>query len=124
MFWNVRDSMEVRKPVLVAGERHYHTEEHTMKQSTQTVWIIVSLLLLMIIRPLFMSTMIGLGIMEPGMVWNYANPTSSLTGWTWGLMLMLGSVHMLASWVVLMIGIVVLIRTPRKPSSISVPAGR
>jgi len=95
-----------------------------MKQSTQTVWIIVSLLLLMIIRPLFVSTMIGLGIMEPGMVWNYANPTSSSTGWTWGLMLMLGSVHMLASWVVLMIGIVVLIRTPRgKPSSISVPAG-
>ena len=96
-----------------------------MKQSTQTVWIIVSLLLLMIIRPLFVSTMIGLGIMEPGMVWNYANPTSSSTGWAWGLMLMLGSVHMLASWVVLMIGIVVLIRTPRgKPSSISVPAGR
>ncbi len=98
-----------------------------MKQSTRIVWIIVSLLLLlMIIRPLFMSTMIGLGMMEPGMVWNYgSNPTSSLTGWTWGLMMLLGSVHMLASWVVLMIGIVVLVRTPRgKPSTIRVPAGR
>jgi len=40
-------------------------------------------------------------------------------------MLMLGSVHMLASWGVLMIGIVVLVRTSRgKPSTISVPAGR
>lgn len=97
-----------------------------MKQSTRTVWIIVSLLLLMIIRPLFMSTMIGLGMMEPGMVWNYMpNSTPSLTGLTWGLMMMLGSVHMLASWVVLMIGIVLLVRTPRgKPSTIRVPAGR
>ena len=97
-----------------------------MKQSTQTVWVIVSLLLLIIIRPLFMSTMIGLGIMEPGIMWNYGpNPTSSLTGWMWGLMMMLGSVHMLASWVVLMIGIVMLVRTPRgKPSTLSVLAGR
>ena len=97
-----------------------------MKQSTRTVWIIVSLLLLMIIRPLFMSTMIGLGMMEPGMVWNYMpNSTPSLTGWTWGLMMMLGSVHMLASWVVLIIGIVVLVRTPNgSQANVGVPASR
>jgi hypothetical protein len=44
MFWNVGDSMQVRKPVLVAGDQHDHSKGQIMSTAEDTDAMIARLM--------------------------------------------------------------------------------
>jgi putative membrane protein len=69
--------------------------------------------LVLVVGPLFMGGMMGVGVGGPGMMgWGYAAPGSASTGngWVWGLGMGLGGLMMLAFWGALLVGVVLLAR--------------
>jgi putative membrane protein len=69
-----------------------------------------ALLLIIVIGALLNGAMMGPGMMGPGMMWGNGGTQPLASGWTWGLTMGFGMLMMLAFWVAVIVGVVLLIR--------------
>lgn len=69
-----------------------------------------ALALMLSIGALLGGGMMGPGVMGPGMMWGYGGTQLTGPGWMWGLTMGLGMLLMLAFWVAVILGVVLLVR--------------
>jgi putative membrane protein len=96
------------------SEQQQLSEEDIMNTNTRRLLTVLgALILVAFISPLLMGGMIGSGwMMGPNMMWGNGSPGGppGMSGWSWGLAMVLGSLGMLAFWGALIIGVVLLVR--------------
>ena len=69
-----------------------------------------ALVLVLLIGTLLGGGMMGPGGMGSGMMWGYGGTQPSGPGWIWGLTMGFGMLLMLAFWVAVILGVVLLVR--------------
>ena len=69
-----------------------------------------AVVLILVIGALLSGAMMGPGTMGPGMMWGSGGTQPFGTGWAWGLTMGFGMLLMLAFWVAVILGVVLLVR--------------
>jgi putative membrane protein len=69
-----------------------------------------ALLAVLVLSALVGASVIGPGLMWPGMMWGYGSGGAAPIAGSWGISMALGMLAMLAFWVALIAGVVLLLR--------------
>ena len=86
-----------------------------MRTDSRGLLIVLGVLILIVL----VGPLLGGGMMGSGMMWGPGGPGGLPAGggWTWGLVMALGGLSMLAFWGVLIVGIVLLVRWASGPNA-------
>lgn len=94
-----------------------------MKRSIRSLFIILCVLLLVIvISPVVMANIMGPGMMN-GMMGGMMGGAAQLSGWSWGLMIALATLRVIAVVGALVVGTLLLVRTLSDPARRAAGAG-